>query len=363
MLNICNVYIQNIYSLLLSGLYLSDLIYIDVAHPHSGGLESEPRSLKMNNILRTISKYQESSFEHLPYLEHIQNYLMSKRYIEELQKFEEDDNYKLSLKLEPPAQILSQGTPQSKRETQQLISCSGSSKFARCHRRTKSLNANFKSNINRRNSEKRGRLQSKGEQSTIQDKCNLIDDSKLTESLSGSSEVPLSGFESEDNIKGIVNAKVIDAEEQCQPKRYCIPQQSSEEMNSNLRQRLTCEGCLKRKQLLKGGKKPKVSAWKSYWVSLLGTSLMYYPSKPFRGNDRQSFKKNPSKMTSIVDWMVVMGDDPLQPDAFQLVDHDNGNVYKFRCGTQSEALKWCQNLTEASQTLSKNLSTNLISFD
>ncbi|XP_053137790.1 ras-specific guanine nucleotide-releasing factor RalGPS1 isoform X4 [Hemicordylus capensis] len=352
------------------GIYLLDLIYIDSAYPASGSImENEQRSNQMNNILRIIADLQVScSYDHLITLPHVQKYLKSVRYIEELQKFVEDDNYKLSLRIEP-----GNSSPRLVSSKEDLAGPSEVSAAVRFSRRPTCPDASVATSLptppvpRHRKSHSLGNnmmcqfsvVESKSATFPTEKPRHLLDDSVL-ESHSPVRNHTLSSV--------FTNGISIGSSESSE---------FSEEPSSGLESPtgacsctpgssigvVTMEGPLRRKTLLKEGRKPTLSSWTRYWVILSGSTLIYFGAKSLRGTERKHYKSTPGKKVSIVGWMVALPDDPEHPDIFQLNNPDKGNVYKFQTGSRFHAILWHKHLDDACRSNRPQVPANLMSFE
>ncbi|KAM4020259.1 ras-specific guanine nucleotide-releasing factor RalGPS1 isoform 6-T8 [Anomaloglossus baeobatrachus] len=285
------------------GIYLLDIIYVDSAYPASGSImENEQRSNQMNNILRIIADLQVScNYDHLATLPHVQKYLKSVRYIEELQKFVEDDNFKLSLRIEP-----GNSSPRLVSSKEDLAGSSESSEIS-------------------------------------EEVSSVLDSSTRSERTNAWIQT------------GVARGRPSGASS-------CILGSSSGV--------ISMEGPLRRKTLLKEGRKPTLSSWTRYWVTLTQSTLLYFGAKSLRGNERKHYKSTPSKKVSVLGWMVVLPDDPEHPNIFQLNNPDKGNVYKFQTGSRFHAILWHKHLDDACKSNRPPVSdteqlvpTNLMSFE
>ncbi|KAM6169207.1 ras-specific guanine nucleotide-releasing factor RalGPS1 [Rhynchocyon petersi] len=380
------------------GIYLLDLIYIDSAYPASGSImENEQRSNQMNNILRIIADLQVScSYDHLTTLPHVQKYLKSVRYIEELQKFVEDDNYKLSLRIEPGS-----SSPRLVSSKEDLAGPSAGSSSARFSRRPTCPDASVAGSLptppvpRHRKSHSLGNnmmcqlsvVESKSATFPSEKARHLLDDSVLesrsprrglalttsavTNGLSlGSSE---SSEFSEEISSGLERGRLYAT----LGPNWRVPVRNSPRTRSCVYSPTgpcictlgssaavpTMEGPLRRKTLLKEGRKPALSSWTRYWVTLSGSTLLYYGAKSLRGTDRKHYKSTPGKKVSITGWMVQLPDDPEHPDIFQLNNPDKGNVYKFQTGSRFHAILWHKHLDDACKSNRPQVPANLMSFE
>uniref|UniRef100_A0A663MUK7 Ras-specific guanine nucleotide-releasing factor RalGPS1 n=1 Tax=Athene cunicularia TaxID=194338 RepID=A0A663MUK7_ATHCN len=328
------------------GIYLLDLIYIDSAYPASGSImENEQRSNQMNNILRIIADLQVScNYDHLTTLPHVQKYLKSVRYIEELQKFVEDDNYKLSLRIEPGNS--SPRLVSSKEDLAGPSDVSAIMKFSRrptCpdasvaaslptppvprHRKSHSLGNKWVLGLSRAGSRRLWCL-SLPFGNVPHQIFALTNRGRLYATLGPNWRVPI---RNSPRSQSCVYS----------PMGACSCTLGS---STGV---ITMEGPLRRKTLLKEGKKPTLSSWTRYWVILSGSTLLYFGAKSLRGTERKHYKSTPGKKVSIVGWMVALPDDPEHPDIFQLNNPDKGNVYKFQTGSRFLAILWHKHLDDA----------------
>ncbi|RZF42880.1 hypothetical protein LSTR_LSTR012694 [Laodelphax striatellus] len=383
------------------GVFLTDLVYIDMAHPNpsSGGGEPTQRQHKMNNILRIIANLQQSRYPQLATLPHIQRYLGSIRYIEELQKFVEDDQYKLSLKLEPPSPVPSSSSSKESVGTDGgggggvggggVLSaslnlspakcgggggCGGGSraaslrhhlqpgavaKFVPGHRKCRSLGTKFRSTSLPRNFHKQGETVP-----TVpianQTKClgvftktqprHLLDDSVMEE-------------ETQQHNSSLPHAHSLTP----LTRRQTL---GALDLQGEVEEAITLQGCLRRKTLLKDGKKPAVTSWQRYWVQLWATALVFYLPKSFKGcgvgalSERSNFKREPCKLAPMTGCLVTLTDNPTQPDVFLIRDPHRCNLYKFRAASPESAVEWYEALSGVLGTeQEKSANTNLISFE
>ncbi|KAM9371070.1 ras-specific guanine nucleotide-releasing factor RalGPS1 isoform 4-T4 [Phaethornis superciliosus] len=310
------------------GIYLLDLIYIDSAYPASGSIMgNEQRSNQMNNILRIIADLQVScNYDHLTTLPHVQKYLKSVSYIEELQKFVEDDNYKLSLRIEPGS-----SSPRLVSSKRDLAGPSDVSAIMKFSRRPTCPDASVAASLPTPPVPRHRKSHSLGNKG------------RLYATLGPNWRVPIRNSRSRSCVYSPAGA--------CS----CTLGSSTEV--------ITMEGPLRRKTLLKEGKKPILSSWTRYWVMLSGSTLLYFGAKSLRGTERKHYKSTPGKKVSIVGWMVALPDDPEHPDIFQLNNPDKGNVYKFQTGSRFHAILWHKHLDDACKSNKPQVPANLMSFE
>ncbi|KAJ0183848.1 hypothetical protein K1T71_000271 [Dendrolimus kikuchii] len=320
---------------------LTDLVYIDIAHPAG----SPHRLAKMTVVLKALERYQTSEYDITP-LPRVSNYLNSVRYIEELQKFLEDDQYKLSLKLEPisPAgscsgskesvkEVVPQGTytvyntsPSHKigsgALSLKLQSSCHQSKFMPTHRKCRSLGSNMfgKSHTDEKMDEK-----------TPAGSVNLLDDTLM--------ESPSS----------VLGGKLS----------HTLPHSAMTKFD-----KVNCqfESYVRRKTLSKDGRKLSLSSWQRYWLQIAGNILIFYASKSFKGTSRGDFRSERCKVLPLDGWMAqsVEGD---SCDAFQLINHHVGTLYKFKTGSETIAKQWIERIENVTRKMVKPLPANLMSFE
>uniref|UniRef100_A0A6Q2Z578 Ras-specific guanine nucleotide-releasing factor RalGPS1 n=1 Tax=Esox lucius TaxID=8010 RepID=A0A6Q2Z578_ESOLU len=332
------------------GIYLLDMIYIDSAYPASDSIiETEQRTNQMNNLLRVISDLQMScKYDHLVTLPHVQKYLMSVRYIEELQKFAPNGGgvrYNYRRPTCPDASVgVHIPTPPPSR-----------------HRKSHSLGNNMMAY---------GMAESRS--ATFPKPRHLLDDSFLEaqsparndpHSISVSNGISL-GNSKEAAVSFTSDLATFNLTFDPSQIRF-LPSPSGANSGHGFSEAgsVVIEGPLRRKTLRKEGRKPKLSSWTRFWISLSGSTLTFYGAKALRASERKHYKSSACKKVCVTGWMVVLPDDPARPNIFQLNDPDKGNVYKFQTGSRFSAIIWHKHLEEACRSNRPQIPTNLMSFE
>lgn len=316
------------------GLYLRDLLHLELARPPRGaGPDWEQR---LGATLEALGSLQRSCLRlALTPLPPLQAQLARPFYLEELQKFLEEDHYRESLRLEPPgrqASLTLLPVPEPGASAAGLSLPWPQPRFTPGHRKARSLGTNVFTSGPLLASNGQAAAPSAEHRTRL-----LIDDSvpehPPTSAVGPHGDAPFQTL----GWSGVGQVRSLELWEP----PGGTPLGSGWEEDCG--QPVVCQGCLRRKTVLKEGRRPAVSSWLRYWVELRGTSLVFYSPKSLRAKERSDFKRQPCKQSSVAGWLVV----PCAEDAdsFQLLDPARGSRYKFRPGSGGcSAHDWCSYL-------------------
>lgn len=297
------------------GPYLRDLLHMELCAPQQND-RGGPASLSLVSCLSTL----QGSCQRLALnpIAALQAQLVQPFYLEELQKFLQEDAYRESLRLEPPGRqaSLTLLAPPSE-PSPPSGSATRPPRFVPGHRKARSLGTNVL--LSGPSTASNGW----GESAAPEPRGRLLLDDSVAEGAGAvlwrpaalelwEPPTPLYGWEDE-----------------------------------LAAQPASCQGCLRRKTLLKEGRRPAMSSWLRYWVELRGNSLIFYSPKSLLAKERCDFKRQPCKQSCIAGWVVLACPDS---DSFQLLDPSRGSRYKFRPAVGSSAHDWCACLNASAGT-------------
>ncbi|CAG2169161.1 unnamed protein product [Oppiella nova] len=138
-----------------------------------------------------------------------------------------------------------------------------------------------------------------------------------------------------------------------------------ERRHSLMNEKIIFQGRVKRKTVIKDGRKPSMTSWVRYWLVLQGTQLLYFDHKQFKSYQTNIFHSTPLKCRSLKGWIVALVEDIQTDHTFTLSDNLGRNVYKFKASTATQAYEWYKKISQQLSQFKCNPSTGdpLIDFE
>ncbi|GAU88892.1 hypothetical protein RvY_01510 [Ramazzottius varieornatus] len=281
------------------GFYKTDLIH--AYHAYLNPAERERRMAVIEQ--RVFDLFNRSNYGFLEVNNELYNYLKSLRYLDELQRFVDEENIKRSRALEPDAVEKGKGS-------------------------TKGSKMNDESFPKQRHSQ----VDPTEDDGLDDNSTNLIDDSHIEEpmrlpSLSLPSSTKHSLRHSQCSSIGRSSFLGIDA----------------------LQHHFSWQGPVERKSVVRDGRFQYFPRWKRVWMAVWGTNLVTFkPKNPFRASLREHFQTLPSSIHPLSKWKLITSTalEAIEKGRtsalleFTLVAPDSATVLKLKTANVTEYREW-----------------------